>query len=77
MVRAREAFARIDGILEIVPEPDTADAELVTWVDERLAARREARIRRDFPEADRIRDELALRGVAIEDAGGETRWKVS
>ena len=77
VVRAREAFARIDGILEIVPERDTADAELVTWVDERIAARREARIRRDFPEADRIRDELALRGVAIEDAGGETRWKVS
>ena len=76
VVRAREAFARIDGILEIVPERDTADAELVTWVDARIAARRDARIRRDFSEADRIRDELAQRGVAIEDAGGETRWKL-
>jgi len=45
-------------------------------IEERLGARREARIRRDFQEADRIRDELTGRGVTIEDAGGETRWKL-
>jgi cysteinyl-tRNA synthetase len=53
-----------------------ADAELAAWVEERLAARREARARRDFGTADAIRDELTARGIAIEDAGGTTRWKV-
>ena len=73
--RARAAFDRIDRVLDIVPERKPADADLVRWVEERLAARREARVRRDFGEADRIRGELTGRGVAIEDAGGETRWK--
>jgi cysteinyl-tRNA synthetase len=76
VVRARAAFARIDGILDVVPERENAGAELVGWIEARLAARREARMRRDFAEADRIRDELKERGVTIEDAGGETRWKV-
>ena len=74
--RARAAFARIDGILDIVPEREGAAVELARWIDERIAARREARMRRDFAEADQIRDELKGRGVTIEDAGGETRWKM-
>jgi cysteinyl-tRNA synthetase len=74
---ARAAFERIDQVLDIVPERAQADAELVRWVEERLSARREARIRRDFAESDRIRDELKERGVVLEDAGGETRWKLS
>ena len=74
--RAKAAFARIDSVLDIVPERENADAELATWIDERLAARREARMLRDFSAADRIRDELEGRGVTIEDAGGETRWKL-
>ncbi len=73
---AREAFARIDAVLDIVPERAQADADLTRWVAERLSARREARMRRDFAESDRIRDELTGRGVVLEDAGGETRWKL-
>jgi len=74
--RAREAFDRIDGVLDIVPERAVADADFMRWIGERVAARRAARIARDFAEADRIRDELAARGVIIEDSGGETRWKL-
>ena len=74
--RARAAFVRINGVLDIVPDREVADGELANWIEERLAARREARTRRDFAEADRIRDELSGRGVAIEDAGGATRWKL-
>ena len=73
---ARRAFQRINGILDIVPEGVSADAELERWVEERLAARRDARARRDFAEADRIRGELAGRGVAIEDTPGGTKWRV-
>jgi cysteinyl-tRNA synthetase len=49
-----------------------SDAE----VEERIAARRAARARRDFRESDRIRDELAASGVVLEDKpGGATRWR--
>jgi cysteinyl-tRNA synthetase len=74
--RARTAFARIDSVLDIVPERVEADADLERWIEERIAARRAARIRRDFAESDRIREELKARGVVLEDAGGETRWKL-
>ena len=74
--RAREAFDRIDAVLDIVPERLEADAALEGWIEERIAARREARIGRDFAESDRIRDELNGRGVVLEDTGGETRWKL-
>jgi cysteinyl-tRNA synthetase len=76
VIRAREAFARINSVLDIVPEEEAADAELTSWIEERIGARRQARERRDFTEADRIRAELSNRGVVIEDAGGETRWKL-
>jgi cysteinyl-tRNA synthetase len=75
--RARQAFDRLDSVLDIVPEQAAAGAELVQWIEERLAARRDARIRRDFAESDRIRDELKARGVMLEDSGGETRWKLA
>jgi cysteinyl-tRNA synthetase len=75
--RARRAFERIDSVLDIVPERAGADAELEAWIGERLDARRAARARRDFAEADRIRAELTARGVTIEDGGGETRWKLA
>ena len=72
---ARAAFARIDSILEIVPDREVDDPALVAWVEERLAARRAARERRDFAESDRIRAELVERGIAIEDGPGGTKWK--
>ena len=65
-----------DRVLDIVPEEEAADAELGSWIGERIAARRQAREARDFVEADRIRTELSERGVVIEDSGGETRWKL-
>ena len=75
--RAREAFERIDGVLDIVPGRAGADPSLSAWIEERIGARRAARARRDFAEADRIREELTGRGVTIEDAGVETRWKLT
>jgi cysteinyl-tRNA synthetase len=73
--RAREVFAHINGVLDIVPDRRIDDPELVAWVDERIAARRAARDRRDFGEADRIRAELAGRGIVIEDTPAGTKWK--
>ena len=75
--RARQAFERIDSVLDLVPERAGVDAELARWVEERIAARKAARQRRDFAESDRIRDDLAGRGVVLEDGTGETRWKLA
>jgi cysteinyl-tRNA synthetase len=75
--RARAAFERINGVLDIVPERTGPDPSLAAWIEERIGARRAARARRDFAEADRIRAELTGRGVTIEDAGAETRWKLT
>ena len=41
----------------------------------RIAARAEAKARRDFAEADRIRAELADEGVLLEDGPGGTTWR--
>jgi cysteinyl-tRNA synthetase len=43
-------------------------------VDALVVARNEARARRDFAEADRIRDELKGRGITLEDGPDGTTW---
>ncbi len=47
------------------------DAEIDALVDRRL----DARAKKDFAEADRIRDELSARGVVLEDTPNGTSWR--
>jgi cysteinyl-tRNA synthetase len=47
------------------------DAEIQSLIDERQEARR----RRDFARADEIRDQLAGRGITLEDKKDGVRWK--
>ena len=72
--RARAAFRLMDSVLDLVPE-QTLDDDLSAWADERLAARRAARERRDFAASDAIRDEMLARGILIEDTPHGTRWR--
>ena len=44
-------------------------------IDARIAARSDAKARRDFTEADRIREELKADGVLLEDGPGGTSWR--
>lgn len=75
------ASAAMLGLLGADPEQwftDDANAEIsAEEIERRLAARTEARARRDFSEADRIREELAALGISIEDGSGRTRWRRS
>ena len=48
----------------------------VAWVERLIGERAEARKRKDFAGADRIRDELAASGVLLEDGPQGVRWKV-
>ena len=71
----REALAYMDGVLgvgmfEAAPKEDL-DAE----VERMIREREEARERKDWAEADRIRDDLAARGILLEDTEGGTLWK--
>jgi cysteinyl-tRNA synthetase len=73
--RAREVFARINSVLDVIPEAAGADPELAQWVEEKLSARKNARARREFAQADAIRSEIEARGIAIEDTPQGTKWK--
>ena len=74
---AREALASMDrvfGILELALATDGVDDDLAAWVEERIAARAQARADRDWGTADAIRNELTERGIVLEDTAQGTRW---
>ena len=69
-----ELVARFDSVLNIFGtgrEEELLDAEIQALIDER----QDARHRRDFARADQIRDELAARGITLEDTRDGVRWK--
>jgi cysteinyl-tRNA synthetase len=67
------AINRIDSVLNVFgdPQPQILDAEIQKLIDER----QEARHRRDFDRGDEIRDQLAARGIMLEDTKDGVRWK--
>jgi cysteinyl-tRNA synthetase len=74
--RALAAFERVTGILDVLPTARAADPALVRWVEERIAARAQARKSKDFKAADAIRAELAAKGIEIEDTPQGTKWRL-
>jgi cysteinyl-tRNA synthetase len=67
-----DLIEEIDRHLDVVGGEEPGLAEEV----ERLIAEREqARAAKDFARADRIRDELRQRGIALEDSRDGVRWR--
>ncbi|HEV3140014.1 MAG TPA: DALR domain-containing protein, partial [Vicinamibacterales bacterium] len=74
----REAFDEFDrvlGILSLRRAEDEKPPVPIGEIEQAIADRKAARERRDFAAADRIRNDLAARGVLLEDSSGGTRWK--
>lgn len=46
------------------------------WVEERIAARIQAREAKDWAQADVIRDELVQKHIVLMDSGTETQWRI-
>ena len=74
----RAAFGEFDRVLGVMglrraedERPPVDPAEIERLIESRQAARKA----RNFAEADRIRDDLAARGIILEDSASGTRWK--
>jgi cysteinyl-tRNA synthetase len=70
-----DEWDRVLGVLALRRAEDEHPAVPVEDIERLIEERRAARRRRDFAAADRIRDDLAARGVLLEDSADGTRWK--
>ena len=61
--------------LNLASDEQASDDALTAEVEKMLDERDEARKAKDFASADRIRDELAARGIVLEDTPGGTIWR--
>jgi cysteinyl-tRNA synthetase len=80
LARQLRASAEIIGLLGNDPvawfEQGGTDGEMgAAELDALLVKRTEARVARDFAEADRIRDQLTEMGIVIEDGPDGPRWR--
>jgi cysteinyl-tRNA synthetase len=71
-----DVLRRMDRILAIgIEEAGSRSTELAPELRDLIEQRSSARTQRDFATADRIRDELATRGILLEDRPDGVRWR--
>jgi cysteinyl-tRNA synthetase len=67
--------ARLLGLLQFTSEEWFQGEGDSSDIEARIEARADAKKRRDFAEADRIRDELKVEGILLEDGPSGTTWR--
>ncbi len=84
---AKDFLAKFDRVFAVIADTDAEKLAALGYgagdgaitdaeVEKLVAERQDARKRRDFPASDRIRKELADRGIILEDSrDGSVRWK--
>jgi len=75
IIGAFDHFDRVLGVLSLRRAEDATPPIPQAEIDSFIQARHDARRRRDFAEADRIRQDLLSKGVILEDSPQGTRWK--
>lgn len=70
-----KASAKLLGLLSMNSEEWFRGDGDAGDIETRIAARAEAKSRRDFAEADRIREELKAEGIVLEDSASGTTWR--
>jgi cysteinyl-tRNA synthetase len=68
-------FDRVLGVVTLRRAEDAKPPVPVEEIERLMGERKAARQRRDFAEADRIRQSLADQGILLEDNPSGTRWK--
>jgi len=72
---AFDGFDKVLGVVSLRQAEDSRPPVPKEEIEQQIESRNAARRRRDFGAADRIRDDLAARGVLLEDGASGTRWK--
>jgi cysteinyl-tRNA synthetase len=72
---AFDQFDRVLGVLSLRRKEDDQPPMPIEEINRLIEERQTAKRRRDFAAADRIRADLAERGVLLEDSPQGTRWK--
>ena len=68
-------IAAAEASAEPVQEETGLDAELVKWIEEKIAARADAKKAKNYAEADAIRAELLAAGIEITDTKDGVKYK--
>ncbi len=72
-----DLLLRFDHVLAVLEMDSGLDVDLDTaLIEEKIAARNDARANKDFATSDEIRDELVALGVDLIDTPDGTKWKI-
>jgi cysteinyl-tRNA synthetase len=73
--KAFDSFDKVLGVLSLRKAEESRASIDADAINSQIAARHEARRRRDFEAADRIRRDLEAQGIVLEDSATGTTWK--